>query len=160
MKRWSCHSHAGDHEAEPAVAPLRKRLQTGDVEVISEDAARTLAEAVRARGISLLEAAQQAFVADRRGETRVSFKHDARYALAHEFDRDAWTPGALYMSATDDRFLIMQVAAVDAAETSPLTVQRVKNKLFQDWLAQQRRAARIEWFWGDAQRTAKAMAMN
>jgi hypothetical protein len=32
----------------------------------------------------------------------------------------------------------------------------VSNRIFSEWLHEQRRTAKIEWFWGEAHKTAQA----
>ncbi|HEY5808109.1 MAG TPA: TIGR04500 family putative peptide maturation system protein [Povalibacter sp.] len=128
------------------------------LEVRSETDAERVAQSIRAGGVTLVDAAQTLFLEDMSGRTRLSFQQDARHTLATEFAGVEPAMGTVHVCARDNTFLVVQVLAIHAAQLSPLTTQRVKAKLFQDWLTEQRRAARIEWFWGEAQRTAKERA--
>ncbi|MET0988912.1 MAG: hypothetical protein ABW034_26290, partial [Steroidobacteraceae bacterium] len=130
------------------------------LEVGSEAAARSVAETVRSGAMRLLEAAQAMFLEPGSRHAEISFRQDARHALAAEFDGCNLESGAVHEQAVGDAFLVIHVLAVEPAQESPALTQRVKTKLFQDWLADQRRSARIEWFWGDAQRTAQETALN
>ncbi|MBV9355445.1 MAG: hypothetical protein JO023_07935 [Chloroflexi bacterium] len=48
---------------------------------------------------------------------------------------------------------LLQVLAVGPAALDRRTRQEIVQLLFDDWLAERRRAARIEWYWGNARAT-------
>jgi putative peptide maturation system protein len=50
------------------------------------------------------------------------------------------------------------VLRADPARLDAPTRAAVKAALFEAWLAERRRTARVEWFWGDARRTAREVA--
>lgn len=52
------------------------------------------------------------------------------------------------------RLTVVQVFARHAAELDDATADLIADELFAEWLAQRRGAARIEWNWGTAERTA------
>lgn len=56
------------------------------------------------------------------------------------------------------RGALARVLAVGPACLDRATRVSIERQLFAAWLAKQRRAARIEWFWGSAERTARATA--
>jgi putative peptide maturation system protein len=124
------------------------------LEVNSQADALRVFETVR-QGTGILAAAHSLFMADARG-VQVSFRREERHVLAAEFDASDLSPGATHLCARDDHFLVIQVLAVQEAQAGPMTTERAKARLFQQWLAAQRSTARIEWFWGDTQRTMKA----
>jgi hypothetical protein len=47
----------------------------------------------------------------------------------------------------------MRVIAVKPANLDERTREEIKNVLFERWLSERRKAARIEWCWGNASRT-------
>jgi putative peptide maturation system protein len=120
--------------------------------------AEEIAAQVRQQAVPLMEVAHRLFVADSEGDARFSFRSDARHAIEAQFQAGSLAAKTVHIVAGEQGCLVLEVLAVDPAPISPATAQRVKAKLFQDWLADQRRAARIEWFWGDAQRTGSRSA--
>jgi len=123
------------------------------LELSSEADAHRAIDMLREGTTTLVEVAQHLFVVAGMRAVGVSFRHDARHVLASEFDGCELKHATVHMQARGEQFVIAQVLAIEAAHTSPITLERVKQKLFQDWLAAQRRTARIEWFWGDAELT-------
>jgi hypothetical protein len=51
-------------------------------------------------------------------------------------------------------WVLIDVLTTEPAALTPDVRAAVKSRIFDDWLREQRRAARIEWFWGLADRTA------
>jgi putative peptide maturation system protein len=49
---------------------------------------------------------------------------------------------------------LIRVLAVERAVLDEPTTELIERRLFADWLDERRRSARIEWFWGNAARTA------
>jgi len=123
------------------------------LELSSEADAHRAIDMLREGTTTLVEVAQHLFVVAGQSAVGVSFRHDARHVLEAEFEGCELRHGTAHMRSQGEQFIIAQVLAIEAVESSPLTLERVKQKLFEDWLAAQRRTARIEWFWGDAQRT-------
>ncbi len=52
--------------------------------------------------------------------------------------------------------MLIHVLKTEAADLTPVVRTAVRNRIFREWLREQRGAARIEWFWGEAQKTARA----
>jgi putative peptide maturation system protein len=121
-----------------------------------EDAQRVAAE-IRGRRSTIAHAAQLAFI-DGSGHG-LTFRGLERRTFVEEFKTIDCSEGSVHVVARDGDHLVVQVLAVRTAEHSPATLARVKAALFQQWLADQRQAARIEWFWGDAQRTSGERAV-
>ncbi len=126
-------------------------LQVDTLAIAEEIAAR-----VRRQAVPLMEVAQRRFMST--ASTQFSFRSDVRHALETEYQVSDLAAESVHVVPGEQAFLVLEVLAVEPVLTNPAAAQAVKAKLFQDWLAGQRRAARIEWFWGDAQRTAPTAA--
>jgi hypothetical protein len=50
---------------------------------------------------------------------------------------------------------LLQVLAVHPACLDTRTRESIVHLVFDDWLAERRRAARIEWYWGNATQVAR-----
>jgi putative peptide maturation system protein len=122
----------------------------------SAEAAQRIAREICDGQSTFATAAQTAFVSG--SGQGLSFRALERRAARSEFGSLDITAGAVQVLELDDQFWVVQVLAVQQAEKSPATLERVKAELFRDWLAQQRSAAKVEWFWGDAQRTKQDLA--
>lgn len=118
--------------------------------------AEEIAARVRRQAVPLMEVAQRLLMSNAGAE--FSFRSDARHALEAEFEIDNLAVETVHVVAGERTHLVLEVLAVEPVLTNPATAQAVKAKLFQDWLTEQRRTARIEWFWGDAERTAPSAA--
>ncbi|MFD6897481.1 TIGR04500 family putative peptide maturation system protein [Rhodococcus sp. NPDC060086] len=57
-----------------------------------------------------------------------------------------------------DGWEIVQVLAVHRAQIDDSTLRIAEQYVFDEWLAEHRRAARVEWFWGEAEKTARVAA--
>lgn len=53
----------------------------------------------------------------------------------------------------DGGFCVVRVLAVEPAVLDEVTRRLVEGRIFDDWLAEQRRHAHVEWFWGSRART-------
>ncbi|MGV9770688.1 TIGR04500 family putative peptide maturation system protein [Streptosporangium sp. NPDC003464] len=58
----------------------------------------------------------------------------------------------------DGGFCVAHVLAVEPAELDEVTRGLVERRIFDDWLAEQRRNAHVEWFWGSRARTDELTA--
>jgi parvulin-like peptidyl-prolyl isomerase len=56
---------------------------------------------------------------------------------------------------TPDGWALLRVLSVENAELTFVVCTAVKNRIFSEWLRKQRRAAKKEWFWGEAHKTAQ-----
>jgi putative peptide maturation system protein len=146
----------------PADSPLTEfdEIKMAVLEVDSEADALYAAEVVRAGQMQLAEVAQEVFLRASHGHVQITLREEARHALATELEGCDLSAGAVHVHAEGDVYRVIHVLAVKVADAGPQTMQRLKARLFEDWLAEQRRAARIEWFWGDARRTATDGALN
>ncbi|HEU4600416.1 MAG TPA: hypothetical protein VFS24_00540, partial [Steroidobacteraceae bacterium] len=122
----------------------------------SAAAAQRIAGEIRRGESTLASAAQTAFLSGS-GEG-LAFRTLERRAIQSEFGSVDTTEGAVQVIELDHQFWVLQVLAIQRVEHSPATLERVKAALFRDWLAEQRSAAKVEWFWGDAQRTKQELA--
>jgi putative peptide maturation system protein len=67
----------------------------------------------------------------------------------------ATEPGAVLGPVPNQRgAALVQVVAVQPACLDKRTRQTIAQVLFEDWLAERRRTARIEWYWGNASQVA------
>jgi putative peptide maturation system protein len=138
------------------------------VQTRSAQVAAALAEAVRLGGQGLLQAAQQAFAQSPEQQIETSLRQVRRHQLdapvARAMAEAQIAPGpsgsiaggvAVGPLATEDGFTLVQPLSVEPALPGEALRRAVVTKLFDDWLREQRRSARIEWFWGDVERTAR-----
>lgn len=147
----------------PADSQLRQldEIKVAVLEVGSEADAVYAAEVVRAGQMRLPEVAQELFLrASSNGQVQITLREDARHALAAQLEGCELAAGAVHVQAVGDGYRVVHVLGVKPADAGSQMTQRLKAKLFDDWLAEQRRAARIEWFWGDARHTAQEKALN
>lgn len=143
-----------DTRMEPPLADLDE-IKVAILEVDSETDAMRAAEVVRSGSTQLLEVAQELFLQASNRHAQISLREDARHVLVAEFGGCDLYAGVVHVQAAGDIYRVIHVLRTRAAQSSPQTTQRLKAMLFQEWLAEQRRAARIEWFWGEAKRTAR-----
>jgi putative peptide maturation system protein len=57
---------------------------------------------------------------------------------------------------TEEGYAIFRVLSLTPARLDEATRATIKKTLFEEWLEERRRAARIEWYWGNAARTTPA----
>jgi putative peptide maturation system protein len=138
---------------ETAVARLRKRKAAGRVEGYF-DANRRGLERVRVvelvftaradaeRADTLLEA----------GAELSALVVGAASGCFRTARRDELSLGGPYPTA--DGHALTRVLAAEPAVLDEATAEEIERRLFADWLRERRRAARVEWFWGNAARTA------
>ena len=118
-----------------------------------------IASAIAAAPCDFFQAAQSAFVKDRSRRTQLSFVSDPRQSIAAELGVDLANafPGQMIGPLeTTDGWALIHVLSMEEAELTPAVRAAVKNRIFSEWLREQRRAARIEWFWGETHKTAQA----
>jgi putative peptide maturation system protein len=129
------------------------------LEAADESQARELAEEIRAGRQDFFAAAERCFFesAERgmpptAGLFTVVERRQAPPALREQLF--AASPGQLVGPApVEAGFVILRVAAIHRARLDDRTRAAVKTTLFEDWLAERRQAARIEWYWGNASKT-------
>jgi hypothetical protein len=90
-----------------------------------------------------------------RSDPRQSVAADLRVDLANAFSGQMIGP-----LETPDEWALLRVLSVQNAELTSAARTAVRNRIFREWLREQRGAARIEWFWGEAQKTARAWRVS
>ena len=147
------------NEAEPYFAAHSRdfdEIKLASFEMKSREAAQQVAAAVRDSRTTLAAEAQAAFVKGLGYE--LSFRTSERKSIEAEFGLTDITAETVQVTERGGHFLVIEVLSVRSAEDSPATLARVRAALFQQWLADQRATARIEWFWGNAQKTNQQCA--
>jgi putative peptide maturation system protein len=125
------------------------------VQTRAAEAAQALREAAVAGGRGLLHAAQEMFA--RHPDVQVALRRVRRHQLdnavaralaAYEADAGAALPPVVAV-ADGEVHLLAEVLQVEPARADDPEVRRAAAaRLYEEWLREQRRAARIEWFWG------------
>jgi putative peptide maturation system protein len=131
-------------------------IKFATVAIQSFDAAMLVADEIRSGRNSLANAAQDAFM--KGFGQQLTLRTLDRRSIREEFGAIDLSAGAVHTIERDGQYLVVQILTLQVAQHSPATLAHVKTTLFQQWLADQRSAARVEWFWGDAQRTAQERA--
>lgn len=127
----------------------------------SEQTAAAVRDAALRGGRSLLEASQHVFAQRPDGEMETSLRRVRRHRLDAALDRAIAAAGGAGDTGqlvgpvpVGDGFMLAQVLAVEPAVPGDPELRRlVAARLFDDWLREQRRSARIEWFWGSVDGT-------
>jgi putative peptide maturation system protein len=173
------HEKLESYVAESAIVPkLRDRITAGRVEeyfqqhagsfdtariarlvVTDEREARELAEQIRGGRQEFFAAAERYyFDAAERGKPAEAdmFAVIERREAADTFREKlfAATPGQLVGPVpVKTGHALLRVVAIVPARLDDRTRTAIKNVLFDEWLAERRQAARIEWCWGNASKT-------
>lgn len=182
-RRGMTHEMLERHVAEAArIAKLRERVAAGRVEQYfeahradydlvlvarlefpGEEQARRAGAQIQNGTIDFYEAAQRLFLAKAErggtGETAL-FASLPRGELLTEWEPVFVTsPGKVVgpLPMNGGRYALVQVLSVVPARLDDSTRDAVMRDLFDEWLAEQRRTARIEWNWGDASQTVEAI---
>jgi len=149
-------AHFTRHQADHA------QLRVACLQVDTEDEARAIHQLIISDGISLREAAQHALTqscADTAGALSFSVQSGSRQALAATLGCE---PSQLQMGhvsaplAGATGWRLVEVIREDAARLDQATRAAISETLFADWLAQLKRQATVDWYWGEAQYTAQA----
>jgi parvulin-like peptidyl-prolyl isomerase len=61
---------------------------------------------------------------------------------------------------TDKGYAVVRVLSFAPARLDEQTLSTIKKILFEEWLAEQRQAARLEWYWGNAGRTEPSQKLE
>ncbi len=120
--------------------------------------ARRIADAVRDGSQSFLHAAEDAVFGDSSGRTQFFYRKEPRHRLAARMSEQApFHAGELLGPLEEgDEWLLIDVVSIEPAGRHPQLRSAVIARLFDDWLREQRRKARIEWFWGPNHATQAA----
>jgi hypothetical protein len=129
------------------------------LELADEGRARELAEQIRVGRESFADAAERCFLeAAERGTTRAP----SSFARIVRRDADAALRELLFAAApgellgpikTETRYTLVRVLKIHPARLDARAEIAIKDTLFKAWLGERRRAARIEWCWGNADKT-------
>jgi len=143
-------------------------IALGSVQTTSQKIAAGLAETVRDGEQNLLLAAQHAFLRNPEERIQASLRRVRRYQLGETLERAIAAAHAAREESgniasclvvgpitTEDGITLVEVLSVEPALLGDGVRRVVAAKLFDDWLSEQRRTAKIEWFWGDVERTAR-----
>jgi putative peptide maturation system protein len=130
------------------------RLEVGD-----ESRASELARQIRAGALDFSAAAERCFfemaergAPPREGLLAVIKRRQAAPALREQLF--AAVPGQLIGPVpVETGYALMRLLTIIPAELDGRTNATIKHILFEEWLAERRRAARIEWCWGKASKT-------
>ncbi|MFI0544911.1 TIGR04500 family putative peptide maturation system protein [Streptomyces sp. WSLK1-3] len=188
-RRWMaerCLSHSAFEKMvaeQAAVAALRKKVTEGRVEpwfaehrdeldlarlavvtVADSGTAQQLAEAVRG-GTDFYRIAEQAFAAGGAAADGPLFTVVRRGQLPPDAAAAVFAavPGGAPVGPLEleEGFALVRVLALRRADLGQeATVRFVEDLFFREWVAGLRRAARVEWFWGDADVTAPVTDMH
>ncbi len=119
------------------------------------DLVEAVATTMHSTGRSFIDAAQDAFVRDSAAQSQLGFRRDARHELAVRIGSRTVQPGDLFGPLEEeDEFALIEIVSVERLENAAKLRRLVAAKLFENWLREQRNSARIEWFWGPAERTS------
>jgi putative peptide maturation system protein len=173
------HEKLERYVAETAIVPkLRDRIAAGQVEqyfrrhstafdavkiarleVSEETLANDLARQIRSGALGFFEAAERIFSnpQERGAPPDASLFATIERRQAEPALRDqlfAATPGQLVGPVrVETGCVLIRVLAIVPAELNDRTSAAIKELLFNDWLAERRQAAHIEWCWGNATNT-------
>jgi putative peptide maturation system protein len=127
----------------------------------SRAAAEAVRDAAGSGGRGLLCEAQQSFASGGEGIAETALRRVRRHELDAAIERAVAAAGIaldegaagrmLGPIAVDDGWLLAEVIAVEPARPGDPELRRlVRSRLFDEWLRERRRSARIEWLWGRA----------
>jgi putative peptide maturation system protein len=166
---------------EATVAKLRDRVTSGRVEEYfaahradfdtarvarlefpDEESALWTRDQIRSGGVDFYAEAQHRFLRAAEQSPGLSVELFAvlqrrQASPAHGAAVFAAAPGDLVGPvSTDEGYAVLRVLSITPARLDEPTHQTIKKILFEQWLQEQRQAARIEWYWGNAARTTPA----
>jgi putative peptide maturation system protein len=145
-----------EHRADFDTARIA-RMQFPD----NESAVRTLRQ-IRSGELDFCEAAEHLF---QTAEERPSGAPAELFAVLRRRHTSPELGAAVFAAApgdllgpvrTDEGHAVVRVLSVTPARLDEPTRAAIKKILFEEWLEERRRAARIEWYWGNAARTGAA----
>jgi putative peptide maturation system protein len=167
--------------SEALVARLRERVTAGRVEpyfearraefdtariarldLPDEESARQVAEEVRRGEVEFYEAAERRFLEE---AGRPAVPPRPLFAVLQRGQAPPALADALFAAApgdhvgpvrTEGSYALVRLLSLTPARLDEPTRRAIQEFLFAEWLAERRRAATIEWCWGNAQLTARA----
>jgi putative peptide maturation system protein len=126
-----------------------------------EQSAYQAGELIRSGAMDFYEAAQHQFL------TKIEYGEQRRNELFSVVQRRQLAPepeNAIFSAPsgtvlgplhTEEDYTLVHVLSVIPAHMSEQTQSAIKKILFDEWLAERRQAARIEWYWGNASQTSQ-----
>lgn len=128
------------------------RAQVARIQVADREQAERLYDRLRREPSMFLQAAQERFLTDR--------VDDAPFVTVLRRDLSAERAASMFGAepgqviepfTTGDGFEIVQVLRFLPAELDAGARGQIRDILFEEWLEEKRRSARVEWFWGAAE---------
>jgi putative peptide maturation system protein len=135
------------------------RASIAGFKVTTESRARRLAEQFRTEGLEFFAAAERCHTEEvERGTWPASclFSTIARREARPELRDALFAAGigqVLGPIAVGERFEFVRVIAISPAQLDSHTRNMIRDFLLEEWLADRRRSAKIEWYWGNANKT-------
>lgn len=129
------------------------------IEFSAEDDARRIGERLCTGEITFYEAAQSEFLM---AAGRQKAEETSLFTCLRRRDGSGGLANAVFAAAAGsdvgpvqagDRFVIARVLSFSRAQLDQQTQDAIKRVLFEQWLAERRRRARIQWYWGNAVQT-------
>jgi hypothetical protein len=138
-----------EHRDELATAHLAR------IECTDAVSAQRLYREIVAGEVEFFEAAQRRFLAAQQERTLFATLRRRDVSAALGAAVFAASPGDV-VGPGDEGVVVTRVLAVTQARLDASTRAAIEEILFEEWLAERRRAARITWHWGTADRTRHA----
>lgn len=124
------------------------------IELADEDAARRLGRDIAEGRLDFYEAARREVLAD---HTRGAGRSSPMFAVLQRREVPSGSPlldatplAVVGPTRSGEGYAIDQVVSIRSAWLDQATRAEVTKLLFEEWLAERRKSARIEWFWGRA----------
>lgn len=124
----------------------------------SDEMARTAVAAMSAGSENWHQVAERVFLEGRAEARETCFRRSRRYRLEPTLQHAlaGAEAGAIVGPVTlPDGIFLVRLLAVEVARLDGGDLEAAKTRLFDEWLAEGRRTARIEWFWGKKDRTER-----
>ena len=133
-------------------------LSFAELRMPSEESARAAADSINSGRGNFHDVAERVFLEAPDEEKGARFRRCRRYRLEAPL-RDAFAAaeaGAVVGPVMLSRgTIIAKLLAVGSSGNDPQALEAAKTRVFDEWLAEARRNARIEWFWGNRQQTSR-----
>src|SRR5205823_2091797 len=125
------------------------------IDFADEDSARKTLEQIQHGKTDFYKAAQEQFLAS---AERDGYSSKQLFQNCHRADFDSALAARLFSARAgevlgpiplDSSFSLIQVLAQTPASLDDRTREAIKRLLFENWLEERRRTAKIEWLWGN-----------
>jgi putative peptide maturation system protein len=126
---------------------------------VSDDAtARTLCERIRSGEVAFFDEAQRQFLASHQlrppGDLFAKFQRRESPPEFREALFQASAGSVLEPLREENGYVINYVLSLSPAVLDNATAESIRNLLFEQWLEERRKAAVIEWLWGNSAKTS------